>query len=102
MSVCSKRARRVKRRAMRAAWQAIARNGAMVAPDVWERLVAKLGPAEPGPGPLFGIPIRVEPMLRPGTVMPIPTLVARRLSWPPGTHTNHPSGVVGFWPKLDI
>lgn len=76
MSVRSKKRRRLRRKAERAAWAAIGERGALVAPDVWERLKRQVAPAEGVDLPVFlmprGIPIEVCSMLRPGTVMAKP------------------------------
>lgn len=77
MSVRSKKRRRARRKAERAAWAAIGRNGALVAPDVYEALRAKAGPVKviefPGTlATLSGITIEVCPWLRPGTVIAKP------------------------------
>lgn len=49
-----------------------------------------------------GVTIRVEPMLAPGTVMPMPALWRHGLRWPDGTHVFVDSGRVGFSPPMFI
>lgn len=81
MSVVSKRARRVKRRATtRAFWERVGKHGAHVAPDVWEALRRCSDSVDLSAAPQLGglaalryggVPIRVSRMLPPGTVVPI-------------------------------
>ncbi len=112
MSFTSKRHRRRKRRAVRAAWTAIGDRGAFVAPDVWERIRAM---TQPGPTPdgfgafasiwPSGIPIEVCSFLEPGTIMPRPRVARLGLDWPLGTFVEYappplPPLSIGFWPTV--